>query len=77
MTDRNPSAPSHLTMAMTRRLLARLGLPLSVARIWELCQPGRPLETEVHEGTRLIPRWRLMQFLDARGLLPETEASHG
>lgn len=66
-TDRRgPSLPSHLTQAMARRHLNRCGIVISAARIWVLSRPGNALEGETHDGALLIPRWRLMEFLDAR-----------
>lgn len=63
---RNPSAPTHLTIAQAHRVLAREGVRVAKVTIYRLAKPGKPLEGELHEGTLMVPAHRVLEFIEAR-----------
>lgn len=66
MSRRQPSPPSHLTRAMVVRHLKAAGHSRSRQVVDKLTAPGRALEAELWDGTLMIPRWRVMAWLDAQ-----------
>lgn len=54
--ERNPSAPSHLTMAQAGRLLN-----LKQGSIRNRIQTGK-LTVETHYGTKMVPMWSILEL---------------
>lgn len=55
-------APSHWTLKMLRVYTG-----LSRQALWDATRKGKPLEAETHHGQLLVPAWRVMAWLEARG----------
>ena len=70
MSRRQPSPPSHLTRAMAQRHMNRalvldgIQIRLTKTNVLTLAKRGHDLEAELWDGTLMIPRWRIMAYLE-------------